>query len=479
MRVLFLAAEVAPLVKVGGLGDVAGELPRALSRLDIDIRVAVPRYAHLAERVAGKRPQAIVDVPHRSGPLTAEVHDLPLEGARVWLVGGEPVERAPGVYGDTAADAAKFTFFALGALQACRATGWMPDVVHAHDWHTAPALAWMRTVAEGWESTAAILTVHNLPFMGSGAGDALAEYGLRAADQPLLPEWARGLPLPLGMVYADWITTVSPAYAAEIQTAAFGCGLEAFLASRSGRLRGILNGIDPLVWDPSSDASLESNYDLASLEARHPNKAALQRALGLPIEPRLPLLAMVTRLDVQKGVDLALEALVRLADRPWQLVLLGSGDAGLEDRAQAFAAPRAGHVRFLPAFDPELARRIFAGADLILSPSRYEPCGLVQLIAMRYGAVPLVRATGGLQDTVAPYQVGGKGTGFLFGAAEAQALAEAIRAALEVYPDQRRWLGLQRRGMAQDFSWARFAAAYADLYREADAIRRMGPGGVQ
>jgi starch synthase len=233
------------------------------------------------------------------------------------------------------------------------------------------------------------------------------------------------------------------------------------------------------VWDPSSDASLESNYDLASLEARHPNKAALQRALGLPIEPRLPLLAMVTRLDVQKGVDLALEALVRLADRPWQLVLLGSGDAGLEDRAQAFAAPRAGHVRFLPAFDPELARRIFAGADLILSPSRYEPCGLVQLIAMRYGAVPLVRATGGLQDTVAPYQVGGKGTGFLFGAAEAQALAEAIRAALEVYPDQRRWLGLQRRGMAQDFSWARFAAAYADLYREADAIRRMGPGGVQ
>ena len=477
MRVLFLAAEASPLIKVGGLGDVAGELPPALSRLGIDIRVAIPRYAHLAGHVAGMRPQVIVDVPRPLGPLPAEVYDLPTEGGRLWLVGGEPVDRAPGVYGDAAADAAKFIFFALGALQACRATGWSPDVVHAHDWHTAPALAWLRTVAEGWATTAAVLTVHNLPFMGSGAGDALGEYGLQAAKEPLLPEWARSLPLPLGMVHADWITTVSPGYAAEIQTAAYGCGLEAFLASRSDRLRGILNGIDPAVWDPASDASLESNYDFSSLDDRRANKAALQTALGLPVEPRMPLLAMVTRLDAQKGVDLMLEALTRLADRPWQLVLLGSGDPAIEDQARAFAALRTGHVRFMPAFDPGLARRIFAGADVVLAPSRYEPCGLVQLIAMRYGAVPLVRATGGLKDTVAPYAVGGKGTGFLFGPAEAQALAEAISSAFEVYSDQRRWLGLQRRGMAQDFTWALSARAYADLYQEAAALRRTGRGG--
>ncbi len=168
MRVLFLAAEASPLIKVGGLGDVAGELPPALSRLGIDIRVAIPRYAHLAGHVAGMRPQVRVDVPRPSGPLPAEVYELPTEGGRLWLVGGEPVERAPGVYGDAAADAAKFIFFALGALQACRATGWSPDVVHAHDWHTAPALAWLRTVAEDWATTAAVLTVHNLPFMGTG-----------------------------------------------------------------------------------------------------------------------------------------------------------------------------------------------------------------------------------------------------------------------------------------------------------------------
>jgi len=479
MRVLFLAAEAAPLVKVGGLGDVAGELPRALSRLGIDIRVAIPFYAHLAERVAGKPPQAIVDVPRPSGPLPAKVFDLEVEGGRYWLVGGDPVKRAPGVYGEVSADAAKFTFFALGALQACRATGWTPDIVHAHDWHTGTALAWLRTAASGWESTAAILTVHNLPYMGTGAGDVLGDYGLRAADQPLLPEWARGLPLPLGMVHADWITTVSPGYAGEIQTAAFGCGLEKYLASRSDRLRGILNGIDPVLWDPSTDASLEANYDFGSLEARQPNKAALQRSLGLPVEPRLPLLAMVTRLDVQKGVDLVLEALARLGDRRWQLVLLGSGDPGLEDRVQAFVVPRAGHARFIPAFDPSLARRIFAGADVILAPSRYEPCGLVQLIAMRYGAVPLVRATGGLKDTVAPYQAGGKGTGFLFGPAEPQALTEAVRTALDAYSDKRRWLRLQRRGMAQDFSWDRSARAYADLYHEASALRKPTKGGAQ
>ncbi len=477
MRVLFLAAEASPLIKVGGLGDVAGELPPALSRLGIDIRVAIPRYAHLAAHVAGMRPQVRVDVPRPSGPLPAEIFELPTDGGRLWLVGGEPVERAPGVYGDAAADAAKFIFFALGALQACRATGWSPDVVHAHDWHTAPALAWLRTVAEGWATTAAVLTVHNLPFMGSGGGDALGEYGLQAANEPLLPEWARSLPLPLGMVHADWITTVSPGYSAEIQTAAYGCGLEAFLASRSDRLRGILNGIDPTVWDPAGDSSLESNYDLSSLDDRRPNKSALQTALGLPVEARIPLLAMVTRLDAQKGVDLVLEALTRLADRPWQLVLLGSGDLAIEDRAREFAARRTRQVGFVPAFDPTLARRIFAGADVVLAPSRYEPCGLVQLIAMRYGAVPLVRATGGLKDTVAPYAVGGNGTGFLFGPAEAQALSEAISAALEVYSDQRRWRGLQRRGMARDYSWSRSAQAYANLYQEAAALRSTGRGG--
>jgi starch synthase len=295
----------------------------------------------------------------------------------------------------------------------------------------------------------------------------------------MLPDWARLLPLPLGMAHADAITAVSPGYAAEIQTPAFGCGLESFLASRSDVLRGILNGIDPDVWDPSHDPWLVATFDRRSIAPRDSNKADLQRAVGLPVEPRTPLLAMITRLEMQKGVDLALEAMGQLAGRCWQLVLLGTGDPALEDRAGAFAAREAQRVRFLPTFDAELARRIYAGTDMILVPSRCEPCGLVQMIGMRYGAVPIVRATGGLKDTVVAYGREGTGTGFLFGPAEPPALAETIREALDVYEDTRAWRGMQRRAMEQDFSWDKSARAYADLYGEFASVRRSTRGGAQ
>ena len=478
MKVLFLAAEATPLIKIGGLADVAGELPRALARLGVDVQLAIPRYPALRANVFGRQPEAIVDVPRRAGSQPAQVHAVDTDGLRVWLVGGDPVDSVPGVYGEPSRDAAKFTFFAQGALQACRALGWEPDVVHAHDWHAAPALAGMRMLGGPWERVASVLSVHNLPYMGAGAAEALADYGLGPADDPLLPEWARWLPLPLGMVHADWITTVSPGYAAEIQSPAFGCGLESYLASRAARLRGILNGIDPAVWNPSTDAAVEARFSINSIDGRRPNKAALQRELGLPEQTRVPLLAMVTRLDGQKGVDLALEALALLIDKDWQMVLLGTGDAALEDRAQAFAASRPEKVIFLPRFDPPLSRRIYAGADMILVPSRYEPCGLVQLIALRYGAVPVVHATGGLKDTVDPYQHAGKGTGFLFGSWDPQSLAASLRQAMAVYADRRRWLGLQRRGMAQDNSWTRSAQAYVELYGEAVALRHPASRGV-
>jgi starch synthase len=479
MRVLFLAAEAAPLVKVGGLGDVTGELPRALRGLGVDVRLAVPRYPQVADQVRGHPPRLVVDVPRPSGQLKAEVHETTVQGTPTWLVGGDPIDRVLSVYGDGAADTFKFTFFALGALQACRATGWLPDVVHAHDWHTAPALAWMRTVGDGWESTGALITIHNLPYMGVGGGAAISEFGIPPAEHSLLPEWARLLPLPLGLVHADAIAAVSPGYAAEIQTPAFGCGLESFLASRSEVLRGILNGIDPEVWDPARDPSLASPYDRRSIAARTPNKADLQRAIGLPVEPRTPLLAMVTRLEIQKGVDLAIKAMVQLADLPWQLVLLGTGDPALEDSAMIFATKDPERVRFLPTFDAELARRVYAGTDMILVPSRYEPCGLVQMIGMRYGAVPIVRETGGLKDTVDAFREGDQGTGFLFGPDDPRALAEAIKEALDVYQDPRAWLGLQRRGMMQDFSWGRSAREYVRLYEEIAATRLSRRGGTR
>jgi starch synthase len=477
MRALFLAAEATPLVKVGGLADVAGELPRALARHGVDVQLALPFYPALKAELAGLRPIATVEVPRPDGARAATVHALEVDGRGVWLIGGGPIDAVPGVYGAPEQDAAKFAFFGIGALQACRALGWEPEVVHAHDWHAAPALAWMRTAAPGWERTAALLTVHNLPFMGAGGEASLAGYGLRPAEGGLLPDWARGLPLPLGMAHADWITTVSPGYAAEIQTPEFGCGLEAFLAGRAGRLRGVLNGIDPAVWNPAADAALERRYAIDSLESRSANKAALQRIFGWPDHGRTPLLAMITRLDVQKGVDLAFEALDGLTDVRWQLILLGVGDAALEERAQAFAAAHSDRAAFIPQFDPFLSRRIYAGADMMLVPSRYEPCGLVQLIGLRYGAVPVVHATGGLRDTVEPYSSEARGTGFLFAPAEARAMAQALRTAIQVHADARRWAGLQRRGMAADFSWAASAAVYSDLYLQAAAERRARSGG--
>ncbi|MBM3121212.1 MAG: glycogen synthase [Chloroflexi bacterium] len=476
MRVLFLAAEATPLVKVGGLADVAGELPRALARHGVDVQLALPFYPGLQAELAGLRPLATVEVPRPDGAQTATIYALEVDGRRVWLIGGEPIDAAPAVYGAPEQDAAKFVFFGIGALQACRALGWEPEVVHAHDWHAAPSLAWMRTASLGWDRTSALLTVHNLPYMGAGGDAALAEYGLRPAEDPHLPDWARRLPLPLGMAHADWITTVSPSYAAEIQTPAFGCGLEAFLASRGGRLRGILNGIDPGVWNPGADAALERRYAIDSLECRLTNKTALQHIFGWPEHGRTPLLAMITRLDVQKGVDLVLDALAALQDVRWQFILLGRGDPAVEAQAEAFAAAHGDRAAFIPQFDPFLSRRIYAGADMLLAPSRYEPCGLAQLIGLRYGAVPVVRATGGLRDTVQPYGREAQGTGFLFDRPDPQALAETLRFAIQVHADARRWAGVQRRGMAADFSWAASAAEYSDLYLQAAAERRARSG---
>lgn len=477
MRVLFLAAEAAPLVKVGGLGDVAGELPHALRRLGVDARLAIPRYPHLTDLHADQAPRARLEVPGPVGASSASLYEMAARTVPVWLIDGPPIGRVASVYGAEAEDAVKFVFFVIAALQACRALGWKPDVVHAHDWHTAPALAWMRTVGKGWDSTAAVLTIHNLAYMGAGGGDALRAFGIPPAGSDLVPEWARRLPLPLGLLHADAITTVSPGYAAEIQTASLGYGLEGLLSARSGVLRGILNGIDPEVWDPAREACLASPYDWRTIARRAPNKADLQKAVGLPVQERTPLLAMIGRLERQKGVDLLLGALPQLADHLWQLVLLGTGDPVLEEQVQAFAASHADRVRFLPTFDVELSRRIYAGADMIVVPSRYEPCGLVQLISLRYGAVPIVHSTGGLKDTVQPFSARGGGTGFLFEPDEPEALAAAIQAAFRVYDDPRAWHALQRRGMTQDFSWTRSARAYAGLYREVVALRGPRPGG--
>jgi starch synthase len=358
-------------------------------------------------------------------------------------------------------DREKYTFFSLAALELARWMDWQPDILHANDWHTALAIY----ACHSSQTDArlgrlhSVLTLHNLPYMGGNGSDVLSAYGLKPAEDVVLPLWARTQPLPLGLWAADAIVPVSPSYAREILTPEFGCGLEAFLASRSDRLTGILNGLDMVLWDPEVDQNLAANFSVANLSGRAANKTALQKQLGLKEEPHIPILAMIGRMDRQKGVDITLEALRQMEEHPWQFVILGSSDPALENAARALQADYPQRVRAVIGYDAKLSHFIYGGADMFLMPSRYEPCGLAQMIAMRYGCVPVVHATGGLKDTVMEGR-----NGFLFPAADAVALLEALDRALSVYASPEGWFKIQRNGMQMDFSWPRSAARYARLY---------------
>jgi starch synthase len=473
LKVIFLAAEAAPLVKIGGLGDVAGSLPAELRSLQgsPDIRVALPFYPHLKKMALDLSPVASFEISHSQGPIPSEVYQTQINGVPFYLIDGPPVAATGAVYsGDNFQDGSKFCFFSLAAMELLRILKWQPDILHAHDWHAAPAvydLRLIRNTDEFYKNTKSLLTVHNLPYLGHGTEAVLQAYGLPRAHMSLLPEWAEHLPLPLGLLTADKINTVSPGYAGEMLTPEFGAHLENFLASRKEDLLGILNGLDQVSWDPGSDTSLPVNYSGESLINRKENKKKLLKELGLEPDLDIPLLAMINRMDFQKGVDLVPPALELITDLDYQAIILGTGDKNLEEAAQKLDHNH-NRIRSIMKFDGSLARRIYGGSDLIMIPSRYEPCGLTQMIGMRYGCVPLARATGGLKDTIVDYHLGDqkKSTGFLFEDATPTALADTLRRAFGIYQDNRRWQGLQRRGMKINFSWKKSALKYLDLYQE-------------
>ena len=478
MNVLFLAAEAAPFVKVGGLGDVAGSLPRAVAARGHDVRVAIPGYG--AIDWPGFRPdrKGRLEVPHSGGRQPAQLWETNSGEVPVYLLTGPPIPTERRVYGSSIEeDAPKFIFFSLAALEGCRELGFRPDVVHANDWHTGPATYWLSTAGRSdrfFRDAASLFTIHNLPYFGRGAGRFLAEYGLAATDGlALLPDWARDSMLGLGLASADVLTTVSPTYAREILTPEGGYGFEGALSARRDRLHGVLNGIDTETWNPATDDGLRERFDAGTLERRAANKAALREEAGLEPDENAFLLGMVSRLDSQKGFDIALPALVRWLDTGGQLVVLGSGDFAIESALADLELEFRGRASVRLWFDPPYSRKIYGGADGILIPSRYEPCGLTQMIAMRYGAVPIARRTGGLADTIT--DVGDPaGTGFLFDGYDPGSLAQALERALRVYAQREEWTVLERRGMEKDFSWDRSAALYETLYREAVRYRRGG-----
>ena len=477
IKILFVAAEVAPLVKVGGLGDVAGSLPYALQSLspedngghEVDIRLVLPFHQLLHKKIEQPEFLFSFDVPTKNKPIKAVVYYCEINGIPTYLIDGEPIEAAPAVYStDPLIDGFKYTFFSMAILPFLKKLDWQPHILHANDWHTALAVYNLRDkkLADPFfKNIRTILTVHNLPFMGAGTEAAFDAYGLSPSRYPLLPVWGRKFPLPLGLQTADRISTVSQTYAEEMMTPEFGCGLEKMLQARKKVLSGIVNGLDQESWNPLTDPQIQFNFDLSSLEERGKNRLALIEAFKLNPNPKIPLLILISRMDQQKGVDIALEGLRMIAVKKWQAILLGTGNPELEAASLALEKAHPKRVRAVIRFDAGLARRMYAGGDILLMPSRYEPCGLAQMMAMRYGCVPLARATGGLKDTISDaIKHPKKGTGFLFGPATAEAFARSVRKALKVYKDLEQWKGIQARGMSKNFSWKNSAINYIALY---------------
>ncbi|MEO5887689.1 MAG: glycogen/starch synthase [Anaerolineales bacterium] len=469
INILFLAAEAEPFVKVGGLGDVAGTLPRALRALTaevtggikLDVRLVLP--LHSVIRQDALRPVGIYSIPRGESEVQVEAFEGVLDGMPVYFIDGEPIRASGAVYSsNNRLDGEKYTFFSLAALELPRQINWTPDIIHANDWHTA--IASYGNLARRWadkkNQTASVVTIHNLPFLGPDIKETLAAYGLPLANTDL-PTWARVMPMPLGLWASDAIVAVSPSYAEEILQPEFGCGLQDFLKNRTNSLHGILNGLDISSFDPQTDSALTANFNADSLAVRPRNKAALQERVGLPINADVPLLGMVSRMDQAKGIDIALKGLKMLRKQNWQLVVLGAGDAKLEAMARKLPEELPERVRVETRYDAKLARQIYGGTDILLMPSRYEPCGISQMIAMRYGCVPLVRAVGGLRDTV----IDGE-TGFVFVDAKVKSFNDAVKRALTLYPYRSRWLNLQKAGMARDFSWPISARKYFELYRK-------------
>lgn len=471
MNVLFVAAEVDPWIKTGGLADVAGALPAALRAIGHDVRVVMPRYRVLRDKAIP------VD-----GPIAASFLSIGerAEEQRVWRISGSATptylleipaafERSA-IYGEND-DHRRFVLFARGVLDLMQhlreVDGWQPDVVHCHDWHAALVPNYLRTTLRyTFGHIATVFTIHNLAYQGFAPPSTMALAGLSeggSLEDALGGRFAGTFNfMARGIVHSDIVSTVSPTYADEIMTPEYGEGLDGVLRSRRDRMVGILNGIDAMIFDPFTDPSIAAPYRADDMGGKAVCKAALQRECTLPVQADRPLLGVVSRLVEQKGFDL-LEGVMPwlLRETDAQLVLLGSGQANWEALFRRYAAEYPERVSARIGFDAALAQRIYAGSDMFLMPSRFEPCGLGQMIALRYGSVPVVRATGGLNDTV---REGWEGNGFRFHPYEARYFADAIGRALAAYRNREGWEMLRERGMREDNSWSHAANVYARLY---------------
>lgn len=475
LNILFVVSECVPFAKTGGLADVAGALPAALAERGHDVRVVLPRY-----RVTKKHPATKLDpvlvVPMGGADAYGAVLETTLPGsaARVYFLEHDVLFDRDGIYGDAHGDfgdnLARFTFLSRGALELCKLLDFRPDVIHVQDWPTALVPVYLNTLYrdEPVGRAASVLTIHNMAYQGwSGASgfpvtglgwDVLARGGLSRSGSVNL--------LQGGLVHATTVSTVSPGYAAEIQTREGGEGMDGILRAR-GDVIGILNGIDDTVWDPRTDRHLAASYSPQDLSGKATCKAALQREMGLPLRPRVPLIGLISRLVAQKGIDVFAEALPHILAEDVQVVVLGSGEAWAEELFRRLSR-EVPHFRAHIGLNEPLSHRVEAGADLFVMPSRYEPCGLNQMYSQRYGTLPIVRAVGGLNDTVDNFV-----TGFKFDELSGAALGQCVDWALHAYHhDPAHFRAMQLRGMQKPMSWAHACRQYEAMFRLSMARRR-------
>lgn len=473
MQVVFASAEAAPFVKTGGLGDVAGSLPRALVAAGADVIVMVPKYGTIASEYTD-RMEHVADFYVSLGWRNeyCGLERLVIDGVTYLFIDNERYFKRDYPYGFFD-DGERFAFFSKAVTESLQhlPEGFQCDVLHCNDWHTALAPVFLREFYQGlplYERVKTVFSIHNIAFQGQYADTILNDIlGMahipNAARQLRCDE--RSINYMQGALdYSDAITTVSPSYAWEIQTPEYGEGLDGILRRRSNVLSGILNGIDTDAWNPATDPMIHANYSAADMSGKKACKAALQEELGLEVRDDRPLMVMVTRLTRQKGMDLVTYALDRILSGGVQVAVLGTGD--YEEPMRYFANKYPGTCAARITFDNALSHRMYAGADMFLMPSLFEPCGLSQMIAMRYGTLPVVRETGGLRDTVAPYnQFTGEGTGFTFANFNGDEMGDAVfRGARLYWDDHAAWDQLVQNAMAADFSWVRSADEYMNLY---------------
>ncbi len=485
LNILFVSSEVEPFAKTGGLADVSAALPKAIKDLGHEIRIMMPRYRFISERKF--RLHDIIRLKEISVPVgnATEIGNVKSsfisnlkDKVQVYFLDNEKYFGRDGVYQspkrkeDYKDNDERFIFFNRGALETLKKLGWQPDIIHCNDWQTGLIPAYLKTLYADdpfFKSTKVVFTIHNMAYQGAFPAESFEKTNLpkKTFSPNGVEAYGKLNFLKAGLYYADAITTVSEKYAEEISTSAeLGAGLHEFLAHRRKDLHGILNGIDYQVWDPAADNLIYRRYDIKSLEAKLDNKRALQQRFKLRQDLSIPLIGAVSRLVDQKGFDLMLEALDDMLTMDVQLVMLGDGDKHLEKKFEAAQKKYSDRMGVHFGLDEELAHLIEAGSDMFLMPSKYEPCGLNQMYSMRYGTIPIVRATGGLDDTVEDQSVNSKGTGFKFEKYDAKEMLKAIQRAVKQYQQEEEWKKLMRNAMMQDFSWKHSAKKYIALYRD-------------